>query len=180
MAVTSRPESAARIALQMPGHLDPPRLRAGTWRPYVGVLGVLLGAIMATLGARTTSFGLADLRGGLHAGFDEGAWITTSYGVGQMLIGVASPYLGAIFGARRVLLVGIAVFFLASLMGPLSTGLSGYVALLFLAGLGSGTFIPLTISFVIRNLPVQLVVYGLAMYAMNSELSQNVAASLEG
>jgi DHA2 family multidrug resistance protein len=52
--------------------------------------------------------------------------------------------------------------------------------LLGLAGIGSGTFIPLTISFVVRSLPAQLVIYGLAVYAMNSELSQNVAASLEG
>ena len=75
-------------------------------------LGVLLGSIMATLGSRVTTFGLADLRGGLHAGFDEGAWITTSFGVGQMLAGVASPYLGAIFGVRRVLLLGILLFFI--------------------------------------------------------------------
>jgi DHA2 family multidrug resistance protein len=50
----------------------------------------------------------------------------------------------------------------------------------FLAGIGSGTFIPLTITFVVRSLPARLVVYGIAIYAMNSELSQNVAASLEG
>ena len=50
----------------------------------------------------------------------------------------------------------------------------------FLGGVGSGTFIPLTISFILRSLPAKLVVYGIAIYAMNSELSQNVAASLEG
>src|SRR5271169_1286037 len=66
---------------------------------------------MGTLGSRVTSFGLADLRGGLSAGFDEGTWITTSFGIGQMLIGVASPYLGAVFGVRRVLLLGITLFF---------------------------------------------------------------------
>jgi DHA2 family multidrug resistance protein len=135
---------------------------------------------MGTLGSRTTSFGLADLRGALHAGVDEGAWITTTFGIAQMLMGVASPYLGAIFGARRVLLAGIGVFFVSSLLGPLSSGLAAYLGWLFMAGLGSGTFIPLTISFVIRTLPARLVVYGLATYAMNSELSQNVAASLEG
>jgi DHA2 family multidrug resistance protein len=97
-----------------------PRLRADAWRPYIGILGVLLGSIMATLGSRVTSFGIADLRGGLHVGFDEGAWMTTSFGVGQMAIGVSCPYLGAIFGARRVLLWGIALFFVASLLGPLS------------------------------------------------------------
>jgi DHA2 family multidrug resistance protein len=152
----------------------------GQWRPYVGIFGVLVGSIMGTLGSRTTSFGLADLRGALHAGFDEGAWITSSFGIGQMLVGVASPYLGAVFGARRVLLLGIILFFMASLLAPMTNNLLAFQVLLGLAGIGSGTFIPLTISFVIRNLPAQLVVYGLAMYAMNSELSQNVAASLEG
>ena len=81
-----------------------PRLSADTLRPYIGIVGVLIGAILSFLGSRVTSFGLADLRGGLHAGFDEGAWMTTSFGVGQMLVGVACPYLGAIFGVRRVLL----------------------------------------------------------------------------
>jgi MFS transporter, DHA2 family, multidrug resistance protein len=135
---------------------------------------------MSTFGSRVTSFGLADLRGGFHFGFDEGAWMTTSFGVGQMLVGVACPYLGAIFGVRRVLLLGIVLLFVASLLGPLSPNLSAFLAAQFLAGVGSGTFIPLTISFIVRSLPSRLVVYGLAVYAMNSELSQNVAASLEG
>ena len=50
----------------------------------------------------------------------------------------------------------------------------------FLAGLGTGTFIPVAISFIARSLPARLVIYGIAVYAMNSELSQNVGASLEG
>jgi len=41
----------------------------------------------------------------------------TSVGIGQMLIGIASPYLGAVFGVRRVLLLGITLFFTASLLG---------------------------------------------------------------
>ncbi len=157
-----------------------PRLTTDTMHPYVGMVGVLLGSILGTLGSRVTTFGLADLRGGLSAGFDEGAWITTSYGIGQMLVGVASPYLGAVFGVRRVLLLGILLFFLASLLGPLSPNLNAFLAMQFLGGVGSGTFIPLTISFIVRSLPARLVVFAIALYAMNSELSQNVAASLEG
>ena len=48
------------------------------------------------------------------------------------------------------------------------------------SGLASGTFIPLTISFVALNLPARFVVYGVAAYAMNLELSLNIAASIEG
>ena len=153
---------------------------ANSLRPYVGMLGVLLGSVMGVLASRVTNFGLADLRGGLSAGFDEGAWITTSFGVGQMLVGVASPYLGAVFGVRRVLLLGMLLFFVASLLGPLSPNLTAFLTMQFLGGLGSGTFIPLTISFIVRSMPARLIVLSIALYAMNSELSQNVAASLEG
>ena len=176
---TLAPVTAAGAALHASA-ADHPRLSADTLRPYVGIVGVLLGAIMSTFGSRVTSFGIADLRGGLHLGFDEGAWMTTSFGVGQMLVGVACPYLGAIFGVRRVLLLGMILFFMASLLGPLSTTLAAFLAMQFLGGIGSGTFIPLTISFIVRSLPARLIVYGLAVYAMNSELSQNVSASLEG
>ena len=156
------------------------RLSPDTLRPYIGILGVLIGAILSFTGSRITTFGLADLRGGLHFGFDEGAWMTTSFGVGQMLVGVACPYLGAIFSVRRILLHGMALLFIAVLLGPLSPNLTAFLTAQFLAGVGTGTFIPLTIGFIVRNLPQRLVVYGLAVYAMNSELSQNVSASLEG
>ncbi|PZV40103.1 MFS transporter [Mesorhizobium kowhaii] len=179
MNLTSAPITAVGKALQPPGPA-PMRMSAASVRPYIGILGVLLGSIMSVLGTRVTGLGIADLRGALHFGFDEGAWMTTSFGIGQMMIGVCCPYLGGILGIRRVLLGGIVVFFAASALAPLSPNLSAFMAMQFLAGIGSGTFIPLTVGFIARNLPSRLIVYGLAVYAMNSELSQNVAASLEG
>ncbi len=173
------PITSAGVATHAAGWI-PQRLSANSLRPYIGILGVLIGALLSTIGSRITTFGLADLRGGLHFGFDEGAWMTTSFGVGQMLVGVACPYLGAIFSVRRILLYGMALLFVASLLAPLSPNLTAFLTAQFLAGVGAGTFIPLTIGFIVRNLPQRLVVYGLAVYAMNSELSQNVAASLEG
>ena len=49
-----------------------------------------------------------------------------------------------------------------------------------MSGLSSGTFIPLTIGFVVQSLPPRMVVYGVAAYSMNLELSLNIAASVEG
>jgi MFS transporter, DHA2 family, multidrug resistance protein len=194
--VTAVPAPLARESAELPASTPAPitcagiaahqsgtryiRLSPDTLRPYIGILGVLIGAILSFTGSRITTFGLADLRGGLHFGFDEGAWMTTSFGVGQMLVGVACPYLGAIFSVRRILLHGMALLFIAVLLGPLSPNLTAFLTAQFLAGVGTGTFIPLTIGFIVRNLPQRLVVYGLAVYAMNSELSQNVSASLEG
>jgi DHA2 family multidrug resistance protein len=69
-----------------------------TSRPVIGVIAVLLGSIISTLDSRITNFGLADVRGAVHAGFDEGAWIATAFTVGQMMIGPVSAWLGMVFG----------------------------------------------------------------------------------
>ena len=151
-----------------------------TPRPFIGVLAVLIGSIISTLDSRLTTFGLADLRGAVHASFDEGAWITTAYTVGQMLIGPVSVWLGQVFGPRRVLLISAAIFGLSNLVLPFSPGLRSVLIFQTVSGLASGTFIPLTIGFVVLNLPPRLVVYGVAAYAMNLELSLNIAASIEG
>nr|WP_246500096.1 MFS transporter [Azospirillum soli] len=151
-----------------------------THHPYVGILGVLLGAVIATLTTRITSLGLADIRGAIHAGYDEAAWITTTYTVAQMLVAPLCPFLGAVFGPRRILLPASAAFGVAMVLLPLTGSLTGVLVFQAIAGLASGTFVPLTIGFILRNLPARFIVYGIAVYAMNIELSLNVAASLEG
>ena len=72
----------------------------------MGLLAVLLGTFISTLNTRLSTFGLADIRGAVHAGFDEGAWITTALTVGQMLIAPVAIWAGGAFGARRVLIGG--------------------------------------------------------------------------
>ena len=158
----------------------PASLRNLSERPWVGIVAVMLSAIAATLTSRLTSFGLADIGGALGVGVDERAWITTTFSAAQMFIGPISPWLSYVFGMRRVLLIGGAVFGLAEVLLPFSPDFQVFIALQFIAGLGSGTFIPLTVAFVLRSLPRQLWVFGIGAYAMNLELSLNIAATLEG
>src|SRR5579871_5819849 len=148
--------------------------------PYIGVLAVLLGSIISTLDSRITVFGLADVRGAVHAGFDEGAWVTTAVTVGQMMVGPVAAWLGMVFGPRRVLMISGNVFAISNFLLPFSPNVHVVLAFQFISGLASGTFIPLTIGFVVQNLPARLIVYGVAAYAMNLELSLNIAASIEG
>ncbi len=141
---------------------------------------MLIGSIISTLAGRLTSFGLADVRGAVHAGFDEGAWIATAFTVGQMLIGPASPWLGSVFGPRRVLMISATVFMISNLLLPFSQDLSMVLIFQVISGVACGTFIPITIGFVYGNLPPRWVIYGLSAYAMNLELSLNISASIEG
>ena len=131
--------------------------------------------------AASLSFGLADVRGAVHAGFDEGAWITTAFTVGQMMIGPVVVV--ARRGVRRApraddLRHGVRA-------SPTCCCRSRPISLRAgvpdrSAGFRPGTFIPLTIGFVVLNLPPRMVVYGVAAYSLNLELSLNIAASIEG
>ena len=45
--------------------------------PWLGLTAVLLGTFISTLNGRLSTFGLSDIRGAMHAGFDEGAYRTS-------------------------------------------------------------------------------------------------------
>ncbi len=171
--------SASIIRLAPAAHHNAPA-QPSCDRPLVGIAAVLLGAIISTLYARITTFGLADLRGAVHAGFDEGAWITTAATVGQMCIGPLAAWFGLVFGVRRVLVISASVFAVTSGLIPLAPGLPSLLIGQAIGGLSSGTFIPLTIGFVVQSLPPSLWPYGIAAYGLNLELSLNIPASLEG
>lgn len=150
-----------------------------TTHPLLGVLGVLLGASIATCMGRLISVGLMDLRGALHLGADEASWIGTAFNAALMFIGPFSVYLGGLLGARRVLLACAGMFTLISLLLPFAPNLPAMLVLLVLAGLTAGTFYPLTLSFVLRSLPMRYVLLGIAMYAMDILFTTNFATSLE-
>jgi DHA2 family multidrug resistance protein len=148
--------------------------------PWLGLAAVLLGTFISTLNGRLSTFGLADIRGAVHAGFDDGAWITTAQTMAQMLIAPVAIWIGGVFGPRRVLLEAAAAFAVISIITPLSPNLPMLLAFQFLGGLASGFFVPLTLSFILRNTPPKYWAYGIAIYALNLELSLNISASLEG
>jgi MFS transporter, DHA2 family, multidrug resistance protein len=171
--------TAGAMRLAPAVHHDAPAQTTSSY-PLVGIAAVLLGSVISTLFGRVTSFGLADIRGAVHAGFDEGAWIPTAATVAQMFIGPPSAWLGAAFGVRRVLLISASLFAVASALMPFAPNLSSMLLGQAIAGAASGTFIPLTIGFVLQNLKPVWWPYGIAAYGLNLELSLNIPASLEG
>jgi MFS transporter, DHA2 family, multidrug resistance protein len=148
--------------------------------PWLGVLAVLMGTFISTLNGRLSTYGLADIRGAVSAGFDEGAWITTSQTAAQMLITLPAVWMGAVYGPRRVLMGASIAFAIISLLTPYSQNLPTLLTMQFIGGLASGCFIPLTLSFVLLSMPPRYWAFGVALYAMNLELSLNISASLEG
>ncbi|MGU7772670.1 MFS transporter [Burkholderia sp. MR1-5-21] len=164
----------------VPGSAAPPDVAVPTFRSIAAIVAVLLGAMISTLTSRITSLGLADVRGALGVGFDEGAWINTAFTASQMFIGPLAIAAAFVYGTRRVLLAGAVVFLAVESVLPLCPGFTPFIVCQGIAGLASGVFVPLTVGFVVRTLPPRLIPFGIAAYAMNLEMSLNLSATLEG
>jgi DHA2 family multidrug resistance protein len=148
--------------------------------PWLALFAVLLGTFLSTLNTRLSSIGLMDIRGAIHAGFDEGAWITTAQTMAQMLVCPIAIWMGHAYGARKVLIEAAIAFAVIAFLEPFSVNLPMLLGLQFLGGLATGFFVPLTLTFVLRNMPPKYWAYGIALYALNLEVSLNISASVEG
>src|SRR5215469_763047 len=160
-----------------PAQTDRPRL---TTNPYIGILGVFLGAGMATLNSRLISVGLPDLRGALSLGFDEASWIPTALNMAMMFSGVFIVFLNVLKGTRRILLPAAGIFTAASALLPFAPRFWVKLALLVIAGIASGTFYSLTLTFVLTALPKRLIIFGIAAYAADIVFVSNFASTVEG
>jgi len=178
--------ASATAVLQPPTKLQIARAIAGVLpselskSPLLGILGVVMGAGIVTLTGRMLTLGTADLKGSLGIGYDDGAWIGSAYNVALMFIGPFTVYLGGLLGARRVLLFAAGAFTLVCLLLPLIHSYSLLVTALALAGLTSGTFYPLTLTFALRNIPMRFLPFTLALYASFVDGAVNIAPSLYG
>lgn len=172
------------VAFSQPAAFDLSKLKALikslAGNPYVGTFGVFLGAGIATLNGRLISVGLPDLRGAMGLGVDEASWIPTAYNMALMFIGPFSVFLGALLGARRILLCSGAIFILCSLLLPFSPGLRVMLCLQVISGLASGTFYPLTLAYALRALPLRFVIYAIGVYSIDIVGVTSVGTALEG
>jgi DHA2 family multidrug resistance protein len=173
IAVQPTPSGIARaVAAAVPSEVST--------RPLLGILGVLLGAGLVTLTGRMLTLGLADLKGHVGISLDDGAWLDSAYNASLMFIGPFGVYLGGLLGPRRILLFAAGIFTLACAFLPLVHSYSLLVVALVVAGLTSGTFYPLTLTFALRNIPLRYLPFTIALYAIFVDGAVNIAPSLYG
>jgi len=174
--VTTRPltpvEIARKTAAAIPWGIST--------RPILGIIGVLIGAGLVTLTGRMLSLGMADLRGHLGISYDQAAWLDSAYNAALMFIGPFSVYLGGLLGPRRILLFAAGVFTATCVFLPLIHNYSLLVTALIVAGLTSGTFYPLTLTFALRISPLRYLPFTMAFYATFIDGAVNIAPSLYG
>ncbi|MFG2096500.1 MFS transporter [Streptomyces sp. NPDC048612] len=125
--------------------------RAG--REGVQLLVLALGFVMASLDTGIMNVAASDLRVRLGLTMSGLTWVVEGYVLAFAALLLLAGSLAQRFGARRIYLVGLAVFTAASLLGAVAPNGGVLVAARFVQGAGAALFMPSSLSLLMNAFP---------------------------
>lgn len=147
-------------------------------RLAVGLCGVLLAVLISGINENVTKVALADIRGAMGIGVDDGSWIVALYTAMSVSAMAFAPWCAVTFSLRRFAMTMIAAFMLLGVLCPLAPDLSSLLILRALQGLAGGALPPLLMSVALRFLPPGIKLYGLAGYALTATFGPSLGTPM--
>src|ERR1700737_590990 len=157
--------------------VDPNRASVTTW---IAVTAAMIGSFMAILNIQITNASLLDIEGGIGTGVDNGAWISTSYLIGEIVVIPLTDYLSRIFSFRRYMLANVMLFALFSMACAFAHDLGTMIALRGVQGFAGGVLIPMAFTMVVTKLPKPQQPIGLAMFALAVTFAPAIGPTIGG
>ena len=154
-----------------------PTVSLKTW---IAVGGAMIGAFMAVLNIQITNASLLDIEGGIGTGGINGAWITTAYLIGEIIVIPLSDYLSRVFSLRRYLIANVMLFLLFSVLCGQATSLPEMIVLRALQGFAGGVLIPLAFTIVVTMLPPSKRPIGMAAFALTATFAPAIGPTVGG
>ncbi|MDR6289831.1 DHA2 family multidrug resistance protein [Inquilinus ginsengisoli] len=147
---------------------------------WISVFSGLLGAFMAVLNIQITNASLPQIEGGIGTGVDNGAWISTSYLIGEIIVIPLTAYLSQVFGFRRFLLVNTALFLTFSVACAFAANLGQMIMLRGIQGFTGGVLIPMAFTLVMTRLPMHQRPMGMALFAITATFAPAIGPTIGG
>ena len=147
---------------------------------WIAVLASMIGAFMAILNIQITNASLLDIEGGIGTGVDNGAWISTSYLIGEIVVIPLTDYFSKVFSFRRYIIVNTILFALFSIACAFTHDLPSMIAMRGLQGFTGGVLIPMAFTMVLTKLPKVQQPIGLAMFALSVTFAPAIGPTIGG
>ncbi|KXV09383.1 disulfide bond formation protein DsbA [Gluconobacter oxydans] len=148
-------------------------------RTIVGCLGMLLAVHVAGFNEHITEIGLADIRGAMHIGHDEGTWFTSIYESFNIAAMAFTPWFYMTFSIYRFSIFMTAVLAMLSLPLPFMPDMISLCFLRAAQGLSAGCLPPVLMTVMLKYLPPPIKVFGIGGYAMSATFGPNLGGPLE-
>ncbi len=151
-----------------------------TLTAWIAVLASMVGAFMAILNIQITNASLLDIEGGIGTGVDNGAWISTSYLIGEIVVIPLTDYLSKVFSFRRYIIGNTILFALFSMACAFARDLPSMIAMRGLQGFAGGVLIPMAFTMVLTKLPKPQQPIGLAAFALAVTFAPAIGPTIGG
>jgi EmrB/QacA subfamily drug resistance transporter len=130
-------------AASLTPHQAIPAAPANRW---LGLTVTLTGAFMAIMDAFIVTIALPHIRADLHASFGEAQLVIAAYGLTYAVGLITGGRLGDLYGRKRMFMVGLGAFTLASLACGLAPTPAALIAARIAQGLGAAAMFPQVLS----------------------------------
>ena len=147
---------------------------------WIAVGAAMIGAFMAILNIQITNASLLDIEGGIGTGVDNGAWISTSYLIGEIIVIPLTDYLSRVFSFRRYMLANAILFPIFSIGCAFTHDLGSMIAMRGLQGFAGGILIPMAFTMVLTKLPKPQQPIGLALFALSVTFAPAIGPTIGG
>ena len=147
---------------------------------WIAVSAAMIGAFMAILNIQITNASLLDIEGGIGTGVDNGAWVSTAYLIGEIIVIPLTDYLSRVFGFRLFLLVNTALFLTFSAACAFAGNLAQMIVLRGFQGFCGGVMIPMAFTFALTRLPKSQQPIGIAIFAITATFAPAIGPTIGG
>jgi DHA2 family multidrug resistance protein len=149
-------------------------------KTWIAVGGALIGAFMAVLNIQVTNSSLPDIEGGIGTGGVNGAWISTAYLIGEIIVIPMTDFLSRVFSLRRYLIANTALFLVLSVSCSQATSLPEMIVLRGLQGFFGGVLIPLAFTIIVAMLPPSKRPMGFAGFSITATFAPAIGPTIGG
>ncbi|PZM15209.1 DHA2 family efflux MFS transporter permease subunit [Rhizobium tubonense] len=122
---------------------------------WAGFIAMCVGMFMAILDVQVVATSLPTIQGALDIPPDQMSWIQTAYLIAEIVAIPLTGFLTRLLGMRRLFVIAISIFTLASVGCAISSGFAELICWRVLQGFSGGTLIPAVFSAVFILFPVR-------------------------
>jgi MFS transporter, DHA2 family, multidrug resistance protein len=158
----------------------PAQEQPASMKTWITVIAGLLGAFMAVLNIQITNASLLNIEGGIGTGVDNGAWISTAYLIGEIIVIPLTDYLSRVFSFRRFLLTNATLFLMFSVACAFAANLNEMIALRAIQGFTGGVLIPMAFTLILTKLPNAQRPIGMALFAITATFAPAIGPTIGG
>lgn len=126
-----------------------------TYRPWPALWALVVGFFMILVDTTIVSVANPRIMAGLHADINQAIWVTSAYLLAYAVPLMVTGRLGDRFGPKRIYLIGLVTFTLASAWCGWSNSIEMLIVARTIQGLGAALLTPQTQAVITRTFPPQ-------------------------